>query len=194
MSKEAVLLCIDSGHSMDEKFDGGSSRLRVALECARITIQQKLFNNPTHEVGMLLFGDNDSDDGNSLMLHPLSRPEVAFVRKLQQLSHSAFENARPGGDIFSALRTSVRAIDQHCGTKKYNKRLFLFTNGAGASVLDAPDMRVIAEGVRSAGIKINIIPIDFMTSYDSNENRLGGEPMHGVQERNASLLMRLREM
>lgn len=49
MSKEAILFSIDAGTSMDEKFiDSDSSRLKIALECLKLTLQQKLFNNASH--------------------------------------------------------------------------------------------------------------------------------------------------
>ena len=84
---------------------------------------------------MMIFGDNDTEDGNSLTLKEISKPDIDFVRKVEELSHAVFENARPGGDIFATLRTATGVIDDHCGKKKYNKRMFLFTNGSGASVL-----------------------------------------------------------
>ena len=68
MSKEALLLCVDVGHTMDEEFSQGSSRAKIPLECCKLTLQQKLFNNANHELGLMCFGDNDSDDGNSLTL------------------------------------------------------------------------------------------------------------------------------
>ena len=191
--KEALLLCVDVGHTMDEEFSEGSSRVKIALECCKLTLQQKLFNNATHELGLMCFGDNDSDDGNSLILKELSRPSIDFVRKVEELSHARFDNARPGGDIFSALNTALDHIEVHCGRKKYNKRMFLFTNGSGASVLDVKDLRGIAERVGDLGVKVNIIPIDFMVSYHPAENSLGGEMMDGIQERNADMLMRLKE-
>jgi hypothetical protein len=57
MSKEAIIFSIDAGSSMDEKFiDSESSRLNIALECLKLTLQQKLFNNSSHEIGFALFG------------------------------------------------------------------------------------------------------------------------------------------
>lgn len=49
MSKEAVVLAVDVGSAMDGAFsDGPTSRLALALECCKLTLQQKLFNNPSH--------------------------------------------------------------------------------------------------------------------------------------------------
>ena len=49
MNKEAIIFSIDAGSSMDESFiDSESTRLKIALECLKLTLQQKLFNNASH--------------------------------------------------------------------------------------------------------------------------------------------------
>ena len=58
MSKDAIMIAIDAGSSMDEKFSENASRLKIAMECFKLTLQQKLFNNASHEIGFSLFGDN----------------------------------------------------------------------------------------------------------------------------------------
>lgn len=54
----------------------------------------------------------------------------------------------------------------HCKSKKYNKRVFLFTNGMGGSELEGADMGTLGKKLVSNGIKLNVIPIDFMVSYN----------------------------
>jgi hypothetical protein len=48
MSKDAIIMAIDTGHSMDEQFSETMSRLNVAFECVKLTLQQKIFNNSSH--------------------------------------------------------------------------------------------------------------------------------------------------
>ena len=91
-----------------------------------------------------MFGDNDSDDGNSLKLQELEKPTVDFVRKVEQLSQATFDNRAIGGDLFSAINYGLNVLNQHCKTKKYNKRMFLFTNGAGESSFSLEDMTTLA--------------------------------------------------
>lgn len=104
-------MVVDVGNSMDEIFSEGSSRAKIALECCKLTLQQKIFNNASHELGLILFGDNETDDGNSLLLQPLEKPKIDFVRKVQQLSEARFDNPRAGGDLFSAINFSVGVIN-----------------------------------------------------------------------------------
>lgn len=139
------MLVVDVGHSMDEAFSGSASRAKIALECCKMTLQQKIFNNSSHELGLVIFGDNDSDDGNSLLLQPLEKPTVDFVRKVEQLSQATFENTVAGGDVFSAINNCLNLMDSHCKKKKYTKRMFLFTNGAGSSSFSPEDIPKLAK-------------------------------------------------
>lgn len=66
MSKDAIIFAIDVGSSMDQSFSEHATRLKIAMECFKLTLQQKIFFNATHEVGLALFGDNDSEDGNNI--------------------------------------------------------------------------------------------------------------------------------
>jgi len=50
-----------------------------------------------------LFGDNLTDDGNSIELQPLARPTLELVRKVVQLADSELKNDKVGGDIFGAI-------------------------------------------------------------------------------------------
>jgi len=79
----------------------------------------------------MIFGDNDSDDGNSYLLNDISKPNVELVRQVEMLSRGQFNNTKAGGDIFSTINYAHGILAKHCGTKKYSKRIFLFTNGMG---------------------------------------------------------------
>lgn len=75
-------------------------------------------------------------------------------------------NDKVGGDIFSAIEFSIWGLKDHCGTKKYNKRIFLFSNGRGKSKVNPDHFRRIVKDIKDYDIKLNIIPMDFMETYD----------------------------
>jgi len=108
-SKEAVMMCVDAGSSMDDMYNESASRLKLSMDCVTITLQQKTFNNSNHEVGFAIFGDADAgeDDDNYLLLQPISKPNVEFLRKIDQLSQAKLDNAKPGGDIFRAIKSCI---------------------------------------------------------------------------------------
>jgi hypothetical protein len=62
------MMVLDAGNAMDEMYSESASRLKLALECIEITLQQKIYYNPSHEVGFGIFGDADhnEDDDNFL--------------------------------------------------------------------------------------------------------------------------------
>lgn len=122
----------------------------------------------------MLFGDNDSDDGNSLLLKELEKPTLDFVRKVEEMSGAVFGNTMAGGDIFSAINRGSKLIHEHCQKKKYNKRIFLFTNGMGGSDYNNRDLQLLSTKLKNAEIKLNVIPIDFMSSYEASTNELEG--------------------
>lgn len=87
-----------------------------------------------------------------------------------------------------------RLID-HCGKSKYNKRAFLFTNGRGKTSFKERDFINIVSQIKANDIKLNIIPMDFMETYDVETNEMDDEIfVHPIQEKNSQLLMKLREL
>lgn len=73
-------MAVDAGNAMDEMYNEHSSRLKLAVECITITLQQKVFNNSNHDVGLALFGDNDcinnTDKPHLMVLQPLQKPDL----------------------------------------------------------------------------------------------------------------------
>ena len=64
-------------------YNDDSSRLKLAIDCINITLQQKVFNNSNHDVGLAIFGDNDSLNNNNnndnrdlIVLQPLKKPDL----------------------------------------------------------------------------------------------------------------------
>lgn len=55
-------------------------------------------------------------------------------------------------------------------------------------------MNELADKLMSLDVKLNVVPIDFMVSYDQNDNKLDGEVMESVQENNAGLLMEFKRL
>lgn len=57
-------------------------------------------------------------------------------------------------------------INEHVKKRKFNKRVFVFTNGSGSSAFNRDEIMDLADKVMSIDVKLNIVPIDFMTTYD----------------------------
>lgn len=155
-------------------------------------MQQKIFNANKHHFGLALFGD-DAEDGHCYPIHELAEPKLEAVRQIAQLSELKIENKLEGGDIFQALKFSIDSLNDHVGTKKAKKRLFLFTSGEGKTDYSKEDIRSLSEIINQTGVKINIIAIDFMESYDEETNKIDGvSSLNLQQEANSKHLMKLR--
>ena len=76
-------------------------------------------------------------------------------------------------------------INDHVKKRKFNKRLFVFTNGSGSSSFNRDDIMDLADKIMAVDVKLNIVPIDFMTTYDLTENKLEEELMGPTQQENA---------
>jgi hypothetical protein len=176
------------------------TRAQVAFECVNLTLQQKLFNNPGHEVGIALFGDDEAEDDNNILLQPIGKPNLELVKNVQRLMMTEVKNKAPGGDFFWAIEYAIDAINDHVGTKKYNKRVFLFTHGSGKTKFHQGEIDKLRRKIVSSNIKLNIITIDFMEGYDPESNTLkvpnssnhGSSSLKQIQDNNAKTLMSLK--
>lgn len=65
MSKQAVMMVVDVGSSMDVIVPNGKSRLGEALDCAKLSLQNAVFNNSANEIGLVIFGDDEAGENNS---------------------------------------------------------------------------------------------------------------------------------
>ena len=175
------------------------TRAQVAFECVNLTLQQKLFNNPSHELGIALFGDDEAEDDNNILLQPIGKPNLELVKNVQKLMMTEVRNRVAGGDIFWALDFAIDELNSHVGTKKFNKRIFLFTHGSGKTKYSEGEIDKLQKKILRSNAKVNIITIDFMEGYDPETNRIAvpdfsrDGALKNVQDRNASHLMHLKD-
>jgi ATP-dependent DNA helicase 2 subunit 2 len=60
--------------------------------------QQKIFNNKTHEIGLILFGaEEDGQNSNILYIREMAKPDLDFVRNIIEMkNHDPPENIQGG--------------------------------------------------------------------------------------------------
>jgi len=79
---------------------------------------------------MIFFGSDDAEDGNTVYVREIGKPDLEFVRNVHQIKD--FEPPKKaGGDIFDALDKAIATLDAYVLKKKYEKKIFLMTNGSG---------------------------------------------------------------
>ncbi len=45
-------------------------------------LQNKIFNTKNHELGLILFGVDDAEDGNTIYIREMAKPDLSFVRNI----------------------------------------------------------------------------------------------------------------
>lgn len=146
--KEACVVVVDAHCSMNKMFaDSTQSRFSLAIDSVKMLLQQKLLYNAGHEVGMVMFGT--AKTSNALAdRFPQSYQNVATTRTLCKIDQEFFrqmddfeaEQKQTGGDLVDGLVTALDMIDQHCGSKKYLKRVFLITDGEHPTKTNPPEV------------------------------------------------------
>ncbi|CAD8182140.1 unnamed protein product [Paramecium octaurelia] len=168
--KEATLVLLDVGASMYEPYKQAQgkniTRLELAVDCIGMMIQQKIFNYKNHEVGLVLFGTEEAEDGNTFYIQIMSTPDLEFYRNLTELPNHDVPQ-KQGGDIFDALDKAVSTLDEHVKTKKMEKKIFVLTAGYGQTEYNEKKIGKLIKMIEKVDVKINFIALDFMNEYDA---------------------------
>lgn len=159
--QEAVAVIIDVSKTMGEVLGAaGQSKLTIALQATKLLLQQKLLFGKSHEVAMVLMGSDSSENDLHEMnggydhisvIHDL---DVVTLDSLRQLDTIKVSKSR--ADTLDAVVVAVHMIGEHCGTKKFNKRVFLITDGNGACS-NVEQIPQIQEEINRQNIKLNIM-------------------------------------
>ena len=81
--REASLILLDVGAAMYEPYQNSNkSRLEISTHCIQTWLQNKLFNHKQADAGLILFGAEEADDGGTIYLIPMRRPDLEFVRNM----------------------------------------------------------------------------------------------------------------
>ena len=156
--KEAVLFLMDVGSSMYEKYDRDPSktRLDLAIESIKMHLQQKIFYAGSSEVGLMLFGADEAQGENTLYVRELLKADFEFIRNVLELNTHEKPTTK-GGDIFDALQKGLSVLDEHTKGKKYTKKIFLMTNGAGETKSGPNEISLLCKQAQNSDSKINIM-------------------------------------
>jgi len=125
---------------------------------------------------------------NVTVTQHLSKPTLEFLRYIDKIQPTP-----QNGDWIDGLVVASQMIDKHCGKKKYNKRIFLITDGQ-SKVGNPSDLKQIAESLKAAEIKLNVIALDFCNElqFEKEEEKLkAAESESPVQQGNKRLLLEL---
>ena len=87
-------------------------------------LQNKIYNNKNHEVGLVLFGAEEAEDGKTLYIQEISKPDLNFIRNVSELGNHEIPKII-GGDIFDVIDKSIDTMIKYVGNKKFDKKVYI---------------------------------------------------------------------
>jgi len=137
----------------------------VAIEAIKSLIQWKMLQGKTNEVGIILFGCevtsnplNEAQGGyeNIFQFAPIDRPNVDLIRKMVDIS----VNDNMTGDLIEGLIVGLDMLRQRTEKKKYNRKIYLITDGANP-VEGAEDLPAVVEMMTNLEVELTVLGIGF---------------------------------
>ena len=132
---------------------------------------------PGHDFGMIQFGTEDTSNRlaemykgeyqNVKTVRMLSKIDLDFFRDIDMFTAS--ENKVEKGDIMDALIVAMDLLNMHCGTRKYRKRIFLFTDGEKQTMQNDSEMTSLIEQMRQRDVRLNVITLDFANELGQDD-------------------------
>ena len=173
--KEGIFVILDVGKSMNIKYqDTEETRLNFGIESIRQLIRTKLlFNVKRDQIGIILMG-REGDEAENINIHSdLDFPNIEMLEKLNEIEAESEED---NGDIFLCIDFAIDEFISKYGKKKYEKKIFLITDGEAVSKFSKNKIEELAERINEHDIKVNIICVGFNEELDKDDEdgREGG--------------------
>ena len=190
-NKETVNIIINVGESMEEKYDDLSTKLEFSKESAILLLRQKLLFSSNDHFSVLLLGSDLTEDEHYQNCRYIKSQDKAELETLKVLKSIKSESGN-NGDLITAIEYSIRSMQKEYGTKKFNKRIFILTDGN--SSCSEKKVSMIASLINSTNVKINIITIGFYRELDSEEGEVLENDEDNQNQRNTKkVLMQLQD-
>ena len=190
MNKEAIVVLLDVnstmakklGQSKDNQNQPEEERIKVAKDAIRMLLEQTLLHNAKHDVGLVLFGTEGTDNRlqdvfkeddqytNVTTARELQNVDLDFFRFVQNIQTTPAAVSAPQGDMIDALVVGIDMLTRFVGTKKYKKRIFLVTDGEKKANIKNEQLNTIIETINAHGVKLNCITMDFCNELEESED------------------------
>ncbi|KAL9101014.1 MAG: hypothetical protein Q9163_003680 [Psora crenata] len=164
--KEATVYIVDMGKSMGERH---GNRRETDLDWAMIYVWEKItstiaLDRKTATLGVVGFR---TDETENELGEQQSFSNISVLQDIGQLLLPGLNKLRPKikvsntyeGDAVSAVVVAIQMISTYCKKLKYRRKIVLVTDGRGS--LDGEDIPQITEKLKSDGIELVVIGVDF---------------------------------
>ncbi|XP_071804212.1 X-ray repair cross-complementing protein 5-like isoform X1 [Asterias amurensis] len=171
--KEAIVMCLDVGPSMNQGPHGHTTSLETAIEIMTLILQRKLFAESKDEVGLVLFGTEGtanhlSDDGykNITEARPVAPVNLDLIKHIKT-------DIKPGpqsADYVDALIVAMDLLKMLTPNKKFTSlRLLLFSDLEGQFSDDK--LQTVIAGLKNMKVQVNFIG----PKFEDEDEEEGGD-------------------
>ena len=166
--KEGIFVILDVGKSMKTKYqDTEETRLNFGIESIRQLIRTKLlFNVKRDQIGIILMG-KEGEEADNINIHTeLDFPSLEMLDHLNSIEPVDDDD---NGDIFLCLDFAIDEFIAKYGKKKYDKKIFLITDGEALSNYSDNKIEELASRINDNDVKVNIICVGFFDELDKED-------------------------
>ncbi|XP_006822840.1 X-ray repair cross-complementing protein 5-like, partial [Saccoglossus kowalevskii] len=177
--KEAIVICLDVGPSMNQAPDGQETCLETSIKAISRILQRKVFADSKDEVGLVLFGTsetaNDLAEGEEYQNITVAKPLGLATISLLEYVVKDIQPSNISADFVDALVVSMDLMEKSIRGKKFgSNRIVVFSNLGGEFTDDKLD--AIINGLKSLETEINLIGPDM--DGNDNDNDGGADENH----------------
>lgn len=196
---EGLILLLDTGHTMTNRV-GNTSYLQSCVDIMQMIVQRKMFQASKDEIGLVLFGTNETD--NPLYDASEDQDHYAHIKVARELSladwsflkymQTNINASNVQGDMLDALVVASDHFRIDLNKKKSfkEKRIILFTDfSASSSSNDDPDsdLKTICNALAKNSIRVDVIsPFSGDDDDDDGDNGDEGNNQTASASANAS--------
>ncbi len=151
--KELEVIILDISPSM-------GCHLQAAKDALLLRVQHKLVYLPLKsEIGMLLLGSRETDnnlcsEGDYLYIRecrPIQQVDADMYKMILRVTHDV-----DAGDWLDAVIVAMDMIMNHCGQRKFEKRIVLITN-ASKPVRDSDQFGAVSRALLDHDIRLEFL-------------------------------------
>ena len=181
--KEGIFVILDVGKSMKSKYqDTEETRLNFGIESIRQLIRGKLlFNVKRDQIGIILMGREGEEAENINVFSDLDFPNLDMLEHLNSIEA---EDEDDKGDIFLCLDFAIDEFIAKYGKKKYEKKIFLITDGEALSKFSKGKVEELAEKIKENDVKVNVICVGFYEELDKDDEEDDDKNKEKNEEKN----------
>jgi ATP-dependent DNA helicase 2 subunit 2 len=188
-AKEVEVIILDISPTM-------GCHLQAAKDALLLRVQHRLVYLPLKsEIGMLLLGSRETDnclssDGDYLYIRecrPIQQVDADMYKMILRVTHDV-----SAGDWLDAVIVAMDMIMNHCGSRKFEKRIVLITN-ASRPVRDSDQIGEVAQALLDNDIRFEFLctPISpdqvKRSNPDEYHSECGGGIFNGAADFSASI-------